>query len=57
MKNLVRLDIWIEKNQKITLDNIKQADGVPVSEQVRRAIARYIEDYRNAYRRKLEKTK
>lgn len=53
MRNSTRLDIWIDKGQKITLENIREADGIPISEQVRRAIKKYIEDYRNDYRRKL----
>jgi hypothetical protein len=44
MKNSTRLDIFIEERQKTILEAIKKRDGIPISEQVRRAIDKYIQE-------------
>ena len=56
---MIRLDVLIEKNQKVILEAIRKRDGISVSEQVRRAIEKYIKDKQDEYnnRRNLEKTK
>lgn len=57
MEDLVRLDIFIEQRQKKILSSIKVHAGIPISEQVRRAIDKYIEEFKNDYKRNLGQIK
>lgn len=59
MKNATRLDVFIDKRQKTILEAIKKRDGIPISEQVRRAIDKYIQEKENEYnnRSNLESSK
>ena len=41
---MIRLDVWISEQQKNILDALKKRDGIPISEQVRRAIDLYIRE-------------
>lgn len=41
---MIRLDIWVNKQQKVILEALKKRDGIPISEQVRRAIDLYIRE-------------
>ncbi len=55
---MIRLDIFITQQQKSILNALKKRDGVPVAEQVRRAIDIYIREKKNDYNKHdLESTK
>ena len=41
---------WIDPHQKVQLQAIKERDGVPVSEQIRRAIDRWLEMHETSRR-------
>ena len=55
---MIRLDIFITQQQKSILNALKKRDGVPVAEQVRRAIDIYIREKKNDHNKHdLESTK
>lgn len=53
---MIRLNLYISEKHKKILESIKKENGVPVSEQVRRAIEKYIQEKKDEYynRRNME---